>query len=73
MSGFVQHSKCPVLENHKVASGFIEVLVDTMHYALFDESGNDQELVPGFEIVLESAAVVDEDLGNLRESELVSV
>ena len=44
-----------------------------MHYALFDESGNDQELVPGFEIVLESAAVVDEDLGNLRESELVSV
>ena len=56
-----------------MASGFIELLVDTMHYALFDESVNDQELVPGFEIVLESAAVVDEDLGNLRESELVSV
>ena len=56
-----------------MVSGFIELLVDTMHYALCDESGNDQELVPGFEIVLESAAVVDEDLGNLRESELVSI
>ena len=38
-----------------------------------DDDHDVAELVPGFEIVLESAAVVDEDLGNLRESELVSV
>ena len=32
-----------------------------MHYALCDESGNDQKLVPGYEIVLEGAAVLDDD------------